>query len=159
MGESAFKFIRVDRFLDDINRSGCFDTEDMDGVTPNFHFVLASECPQDIEDCLDADGTLINDNITFVYGNENTDGQCSLLWSEGVNGERTLSIGEPQIAFNLDHDRYEIQAIFLVSGGMTYETEGSGYVIAYAINNRKIRVPSNLILPVDGMVCTIKYGG
>ncbi|MBO7377828.1 MAG: hypothetical protein J6U35_03020, partial [Clostridia bacterium] len=50
---SAFKFIKVDRFLDDINRSGCFDTEDMDGVTPNFHMVLASDCPLDIEECLD----------------------------------------------------------------------------------------------------------
>lgn len=159
MGESAFKFIKVDRFLDDINRSGCFDTEDMDGVTPNFHMVLASDCPLDIEDCLDGDGTLIDDNITFVTGNENTDGQCSLLWSKGVNGERTMSIGEAQISFNLDSDKHEIQAIFLVSGGLTFETEGSGYVIAYAINNRKVRVPSNLILPVDGMVATIRYGG
>ena len=160
MGESAFKFIKVDRFLDDINRSGCFDTEDMDGVTPNFHMVLASECPLNIEDCLDVDGTLIDtDDITYIQGNGETDGQCSLLWSKGINGERTLSIGESQVSFNLDTDKYEVQAIFLVSGGVTYETEGSGYVIAYAINNRKVKVPSQLILPVDGMVTTIKYGG
>ena len=46
--ESAFKFIKVDSFLDDMNRSGCFDTLDMDGVTPNFHMVLVSNCPDNI---------------------------------------------------------------------------------------------------------------
>ena len=54
MTDTVFEFTRVDSFMDDINREGCFDTNDMDGITPNYRIVLASDCPVNIEDCLDA---------------------------------------------------------------------------------------------------------
>ena len=63
---NQFKFIRVDSFFDDINREDCFDTEDMDGITPNYKFVLAESCPQNINDCLDSDGTLDTSVVTLL---------------------------------------------------------------------------------------------
>ena len=60
-----FKFRRVDNFLYDMNRKDCFDVADMDGVTNNFKFVLATACPSNIADCLDEDGTL-NDNVQIL---------------------------------------------------------------------------------------------
>ena len=158
--ESAFKFIKVDSFLDDMNRSGCFDTVDMDGVTPNFHMVLVSNCPDNIEDCLDEDGTLVDDGIDYLVPDNDTDGECALLWSKGINAERTLSFGGTSVSFNFDKTGYNLKAIFLVSGGLTFETEGSGYVIAYAINPKPIQLSNTqLQLNVDGMLTTIKYGG
>lgn len=160
MSDSAFKFVKVDNFLDDINRNGCFDTADMDGVTPNFQIVLVSNCPQNINDCLDEDGTLIDDEIDFLYGEGDTDGECSLLWSKGVNAERTLSFGNPVVSYSFDKTGYEVKGAFLVSGGVTFETEGSGYVLAYAINEKPIRLSdTNLTLNVDGMLTSIRYGG
>ena len=160
MSESAFKFIKVDSFLDDINRSGCFDTKDMDGVTPNYHMVLVSDCPDDIRECLDDDGTLIDDSITYIVPDGDTDGECSLLWTKGINAERTLSMGTTTVSYELDKVGYQLKAIFLVSGGLTFETEGSGYVIAYAINSKPLTLTdTQLILNVDGMITTIRYGG
>ena len=55
---------------------------------------------------------------------------------------------------------YEVKGAFLVSGGVTFETEGSGYVLAYAINEKPIRLSdTNLTLNVDGMLTSIRYGG
>ena len=56
---TVIDFIRVDSFLDDINRESCFDTNDMDGVSPNYRILLASDCSNDIDKCIDAEGTLI----------------------------------------------------------------------------------------------------
>ena len=89
-----------------------------------------------------------------------TDGECSLAWTRGINAERTLSFGNPVVSFNLDNTGYELKAIFLVSGGLTFETEGSGFVIAYAINPKPIVLTDTQItLNVDGMITTIRYGG
>lgn len=158
--KDAFKFIKVDSFWDDINRNGCFDTQDMDGVTPNYHMILVSECPDNIEDCLDDDGTLIDEGIDYLYSDGEFDGECALLWSKGINAERTLSFGGTSVTYSFDKAGYSIKAIFLVSGGLSYETEGSGYVIAYAINSKPITLTdTQLTLNVDGMITTVRYGG
>ena len=62
-GEYIFNFKRVDEFLDNINRDGCFDTQDMDGLNKNFRFVVSTNCPDNISNCLDEYGTL-NNNVT-----------------------------------------------------------------------------------------------
>lgn len=155
-----FEFIRVDSFLDDMNRPTAFDVNDMDGITKNYHFVLASSCPTAIDACIDSDGTLITRNgaveIVPVYGAN--DGAVSLLWEKGVNGERSMAVSETSVTFDLSSDNNTIQAIFLVSGGLTVDTEGTGYVLAYAINNEGITVKNQLVLQCDGMVVNIKYG-
>lgn len=156
---NKFKFIRVDSFFDDINREDCFDTQDMDGISPNFRFVLASECSQDIEKCLDVDGTLITPyNATTDIGVtladvEDDDGVCSLLWSKGVNGERTMSVADSTVSYDLGEDKVPVKAIFLVA-----INNGTGYVIAYSIFDKTLLFDGTLILPVDGMIWSVHYG-
>ena len=130
MSEYIFDFTRVDDFLDNINREGCFDTQDMDGLTPNYRMVLASDCPNDINECLDEDGTLNTDKVNIIQGLDSTDGQCALLWSKGINGERTMSIAQSTVVYDLGDRNEELKAVFLVN-----TVEGSGYVLAYAINS------------------------
>lgn len=148
-----FEFTRVDSFLDDINREGKFDTLDMDGITPNYKMVLASDCPQDINDCLDEDGTLTND-VAIIDTLGDDDGLCALYWQRGVNGERTMSIANSTVDYDLGDTSTELKAVFLVN-----IVEGTGYVLAYAINSYSFPIDGAVILPCDGMVWTIKYGG
>lgn len=162
MSEYIFEFTRVDTFLDDINREGCFDTNDMDGITKNYRMVLVRDCPDDIEECLDEDGTL-NDNVTYVgdldsetYANTllSEDGECALLYSKGINGERTISIADSTVNYDLGDTNDELKAVFLVN-----TVEGSGYVLAYAINSYSFPIDGEVILPCDGVLWTIRYGG
>ena len=149
----VFEFTRVDSFLDDINREGCFDTNDMDGITPNYRMVLASDCPNDINQCLDEDGTL-NENVTLVENLESEDGECALLWSKGINGERTISLANSTVNYDLGDNNDNLKAVFLVN-----TVEGSGYVLAYAINSYSFPIDGEIILPCDGTLWTIRYYG
>jgi len=153
MSDVIFEFTRVDSFLDDINREGCFDTNDMDGITPNYRMVLASDCPNDINECIDEDGTL-TDAVTLVENLGSNDGECCLLWSKGVNGERTMSIASSTVTYDLGDNRDSLKAVFLVN-----TVEGSGYVLAYAINSYAFSIDGEVILPCDGVVWTMAYGG
>lgn len=152
--EYIFEFNRVDNFLDDMNREGKFDTEDMDGITPNYRMVLVSDCPNDIEECIDDDGTLDTDKVTFVENLTDTDGECALLWSKGINGERTISIASSTVNYDLGDYNSDLKAVFLVN-----TVEGSGYVLAYAINSYSFPIDGEVILPCDGVLWTIRYGG
>lgn len=153
MSEYVFDFTRVDSFLDNINREGCFDTQDMDGLTPNYRVVLASDCPNDIEKCLDDDGTLNTAKVDIIQ-TDTEDGQCALLWSKGINGERSISIAQSTVVYDLGDRNEELKAGFLVN-----TVEGSGYVLAYAINSYTFPIDGEIILPIDGMLWSIKYGG
>ena len=153
MSDYIFDFTRVDNFLDDINREGCFDTQDMDGLTPNYRMVLVSDCPNDIEECIDDDGTLDTEKVTVIQ-TDTEDGECALLWSKGINGERTMSIAQSTVVYDLGDRNEELKAVFLVN-----TVEGSGYVLAYAINSYSFPIDGEVILPCDGMIWSIKYGG
>lgn len=154
MSDYIFDFTRVDNFLDDMNREGCFDTNDMDGLSPNYRMVLVSDCPNDINECLDEDGTLNTEKVTTIQGLSSEDGQCALLWSKGINGERTISIAQSTVVYDLEDRNEELKAVFLVN-----TVEGSGYVLAYAINSYSFPVDGEIILPCDGMLWNITYGG
>lgn len=149
-----FEFTRVDTFLDDINRDGKFDTADMDGLTKNYKMILVASCPSDINECLDVDGTINTDKCQLVQTLNENDGLCSLMWSKGINGERTMSIADSTVTYDLGDTNSELQAVFLVN-----MVEGSGYVLAYAINSYSFPIDGEVILPCDGMVWTIRYGG
>lgn len=153
VNQYIFEFNRVDSFLDDMNREGKFDIYDMDGVTKNYKMVLVSECPSDINDCLDEDGTLDGEKVHRIDGLGENDGMLSLLYSHGINGERTISISDSVVSYDLGDAQHEIQAVFLVN-----MVDGSGYVMAYAINNYRFPVEGEVLLPCDGMLWTIKYG-
>ena len=155
-----FSFVRVDNFLDDMNREDCFDTNDMDGVTPNYKIILVSECANDINDCLDEDGTLItpydaesNKGANIVVTDGDDDGMLSLLWSKGINGERSISATETVVTYDLGVESVPVKGAFLVD-----IASGSGYVLAYAINNKAVELDENLICPIDGMLWAIHYG-
>ena len=150
---NQFKFIRVDRFFDDMNREDCFDTEDMDCISPNFRFVLASDCKQNIEDCLDIDGTLDLNEVTLLDTDGADDGMCSMLWSQGINGERSMSISDSTVSFDIGEDTANIKGIFLCA-----VNNGTGYVIAYCILDKVLEVDGVLILPCNGMVWSVHYG-
>lgn len=155
MSEYSFEFTRVDDFLDNMNRDGKFDVLDMDGISKNYKMVLVSDCPNNIDECIDIDGTLLDDSVVHrieTLGVE--DGLCSLLWSKGINGERTLSISSSSVVYNIGDNVEDLKAVFLVN-----MVEGSGYVLAYAINSYTFSVTGEIILPCDGMLFSIKYGG
>ena len=160
MVNNIFEFTRVDGFLDNINRGTAFDVNDMDGVTKNYHFVLVEDCPSNIEDCIDDDGTLITEDgtVKIIESENDEDGAVALLWSKGINGERAISVADSSVSFDLGEDTKYLKAVFLVSGGLTYETEGTGFVLAYAINNTGIECKDVIILPCDGIVWSVKYG-
>ena len=147
-----FSFTLVDSFYDDLNRDDCFDSQDMDGVTPNYKFILASSCPQNINDCIDSDGTL-NDNVDIIYSDNDDDGLCALLWSKGINRERTMSVANTTVSFDFGDVKPSVQAIFLVN-----VANGSGYVLAYSIRGSAVEFQPVTVLPVDGMVWSIKHG-
>lgn len=158
MANSLFEFTRVDSFMDDINREDCFDTKDMDGITPNYKFILASDCADNIDDCIDEDGTLITPfengkGVNIVETENSDDGLVSMLWSQGVNGERTMSVADSTVQYSFGADAYDVKAIFLCN-----VADGTGYVIAYSINNKAITVDNDLILPCDGIVWSFRYG-
>lgn len=154
MSNTYFQFTRVDSFLDDMNRKDCFDTEEMDGVNKNFKLVLASSCPTDIEDCLDDFGTL-NDKVDIIDTIGDNDGEVALLWSKGINGERTLSIKDTSVTYSFADEITYLKAVFLVS-----YANGTGYVLAYSINNAQLEIQDDtLILPLDGMIWDIRYVG
>ena len=151
MSDVAFQLIRVDSFLDDMNRADKFDTALMDGLGNNYKFVLASSTPSNnIEDCIDVDGTLV-DEVELINTGNAGDGECALLWSKGINGERTISVASSTVSYSFD-EPVDIRAVFLVEIG-----SGSGYVLAYAINNEAFSVDGNMMCPVDGVVWTIRY--
>ena len=155
MPDYVFEFTRVDSFLDDMNREGKFDVLDMDGITKNYKMVLVSNCPNNIEDCIDEDGTLLDDDIvTRVETLGTDDGRCALLWGKGVNGERTISIASSTVNYDLGDANDNLKAVFLIN-----LVEGTGYVLAYAINSYSFPIDGEIILPCDGMLWTIKYGG
>ena len=153
MVNSEFKFTRVDNFLDDMNREDCFDTADMDGVSPNFKFVLVSQCPLNIEECIDVDGTLRDDVVDIINTENEEDGLCSLMWTRGVNGERSISVSDATVSYDLGEDIVNICGIFLVA-----INNGTGYVMAYSIFDKSFERRGTLILPCSGVVWSVRYG-
>lgn len=158
---TVIDFIRVDSFLDDINRESCFDTNDMDGVTPNYRIILASDCSNDIDRCIDAEGTLItpydaerDTGVNIIESLGDDDGFCSMMWSKGVNGERTMSVSDSSVTYSFGDASVQIKGFFLCN-----VADGSGYVIAYAILDKGMEQVGSLICPTDGMVWSMRYGG
>lgn len=156
---NLFEFIKVDSFLDDINREDCFDTQDMDGISPNYKILLASECATDINNCIDEDGTLItpynaetDTGVNLVESEGDEDGLVSLLWSKGINGERTMSVADSLVSYDFGVNTVQVKGAFLVS-----VTNGSGYVIAYSINNKTVEIDNTFLSPVTGMIWSMRY--
>lgn len=161
MSNAYFQFRRVDNFSRDKNRKDCFDVLDMNGVDLNYKLVLASNCSNNIEDCLDEEGTLKEWSSDEKKGVEilNTlgerDGLVALLYSNGINGEETISINTTSVTYELTDSIDYVKGIFLVS-----YANGSGYVLAYSINNVPLEIQDDtLILNTVGMIWGSHYTG
>lgn len=138
----VFDFTRVPRFMDDINREDCFDTDDMDGVNNNYEFVFATSCPANIDDCLTVNGTIDTTNVSLYSSGT---GACKLLWSHGVNGNRVMSIANNSVTIDIGDVDIELKAMFL-------RDATTGYVLAYSINDRAVMVTNQVIFPVNGVL-------
>ena len=159
MANAYFQFRRVDKFFYNMNRKDCFDLADMNGVDENYKLVLASNCSTNIEECLDEDGTLKEWDSTTNTGVEilNTlgerDGLLPLLYTEGINGEGTISMNTTSVTYEMTDEIDYVKGIFLVS-----YSNGSGYVLAYSINNVPLEIQDDaLILNTVGMIWGSHY--
>ena len=143
-----FSFSRVDDFLELLIDDENITTHLFDGVTKNFRLVLAETCPSNIDDCLNADGTLNDSGMEFITGAGTNDGACALLWSKGTNGNRTIQIADSSVTYDLDDETYLLKAAFLVLAQ-------TGKVLCYSINNAPMSIKDTFTAPVGGMVWSI----
>ena len=144
--------IIMDNFFDNLNREGCFDSQDMYGVRLNYRIVFANRLPDGystINDCLDSEGTL-NENVGIIDIGD--DGLIPLLWSPGININRVLSCPSSSIVVDLGDVNVQIVGVFLVDNA-------TGYVIAYNIQDKGININRDqAIFPVQGMLLNIHTG-
>lgn len=143
-----FSFSRVDDFLELMIDDENITTHLFDGVTKNFRIILAETCPSNINDCLNADGTLKDEDMEIIIGAGENDGACALLWSKGVNGNRTIQIADSSVTFDLDDNTYLLKGAFLVLAQ-------TGKVLCYSINNAPMSVTDTFTAPLGGMVWSI----
>lgn len=154
MANAYFQFRRVDTFGRDKNRKDCFDVMDMNGVDLNYKLVLASNCSSNIADCIDEDGTLkewdsdTNSGVEILNTLGEQDGLVPLLYSMGLNGEETISVNATSVTYELTDSIDYVKGIFLTS-----YANGSGYVMAYSINNAPLEIQDDtLMLNIVGMI-------
>ena len=143
-----YSFTKVDNFHEILIDREEITTALFDGVTKNFRIVLVEACPGNIEDCLNDDGTLNDDVVSDIYGENSTDGQCALLWNIGVNSNRTITISDSNVNYTLGDGTFMLKGAFLV-------VEQSGIVLAYSINNGVMPITKSFNAPVDGVVWSI----
>lgn len=144
--EYIFNFRRVDNFLDNINREGYFDTEDMDGLNKNFRFMVSTDCPDNIDDCLDEFGTL-NNKVTLLDIGDN--GLVAINYNHGINGNRYISIAQGSFQIDVGDGFTDLKALFLCSAD-------TGYVIAYSIVPKTVRVKNEVVFPVNGVIWDVR---
>lgn len=144
---------KVDSFHDNINREGCFDSQDMDGVSKNYRIVFASGLPDGaarVEDCLDEEGTL-NEQVEIV----DTGDDCliSLKWEQGINANRYITLGDvSSIVVDLGDVNISIVGVFLVDNN-------TGFVMAYNIQDKGIKINKDqAIFPLEGLLWSIHDG-
>ena len=131
-----FDWSRTPLFLTKWGKS--FDVASMNGAS-NFQLVVASYSPSDIEDCLDANGTLNND-VTVAQAID-----CGLKWQDDViklNADVTWSIGDSIVP---------LKALFL-------RDKNSGFVLGYSINNTSFEVTNQLKFNKDTIFWSIING-
>lgn len=142
-----YSFTKVDNFHEILIDREEITTSLFDGVTKNFRIVLVEACPSNIEDCLNLDGTLDDDKVSYITG-EDGDGQCALLWNVGTNSNRTITISDANVSYTLGDGTFMLKGAFLV-------VENSGIVLAYSINNGVMPITKSFNAPVGGVVWSI----
>ena len=136
-----FDFRRTPNFMDNFNKE--FDVDDMNGTDKEFQFVLASSCPDNIDDCL-TDGSLDNDVVPI------TTEDVSLLWNKGVDNDRSITLGgNTSVTIDVGNINVYMKAIFL-------RAKTSGYVMAYCILTKPVPITEQVVLPAEGVIWQIR---
>lgn len=143
-----FSFTRVDRFLKLLINDSTITTDLFDGTSKNFRVVLAESCPDNIDECLNSDGTLDSSKVSVFNGTGSEDGLCSLVWADGVNNNCSISVANSNISWNFGDNTYLFKAAFLV-------VASTGRVLCYSINNAPIPVKTGMNSPIDGMIWSV----
>lgn len=147
-----YKLKKVDSFHDNINREGCFDSQDMNGVDLNYRIVFASKLPsymETVNDCLDDEGTL-NEDVELIDTGDDT--LIALLWNEGINANRYISCATSSIVVDLGDVNVTVAGLFLVDNN-------TGFVMAYNIQDKEIKINKDqAVFPLDGLLWSIHDG-
>ena len=141
----VFDLHRTPNFVDNMNRSGCFDVNHMDGSTKRYEFVLASACGNNIEDNLT--NNALNNNVTVI--NVGTTGQVALKYTNIGGNNRTISSPPSDLTITIGNNDVFLKGLFL-------RDRTTGYVLAYSIFDKSFPITNNMVIPKDRILWTIK---
>jgi len=142
---------KVDSFHDNINREGCFDSQDMDGTSLNYRLVFASKLPNfgNVNELFDDEGTLV-DGVELVDTGDDT--LIALTWNKGINANRYITCATSSILVDLGDVNVTVQGVFLVDNN-------TGFVMAYNVQDKSIKINKDqAIFPLDGLLWSIHDG-
>ena len=130
-----FDFYRVDTFFEQFNKK--FDVSDMDG-TNNFEIVVSSYSPNNINECLNNDGTLNTSVVTGTYVQN-----LPLLWANN-----TVKVAF-DVTFNFGTSIVPLKSLFI-------RDKTTGYVMGYSIFMTTFNVTNQLVLDADTILWSIE---
>lgn len=141
----VFDLHRTPNFVDNMNRSGCFDVNHMDGSTKRYEFVLASNCGDNIEDNLT--NNALNNNVTVI--NVGTTGQVALKYTNIGGNNRTISSPPSDLTITIGNNDVFLKGLFL-------RDRTTGYVLAYSIFDKTFPITNEMVIPKNRILWTIK---
>ena len=130
-----FDFYRVDTFFEQFNKK--FDVSDMDG-TNNFEIVVSSYSPNNINECLNNNGTLNTSVVTGTYVQN-----LPLLWANN-----TVKVAF-DVTFNFGTSVVPLKSLFI-------RDKTTGYVMGYSIFMTTFNVTNQLVLDADTILWSIE---
>ena len=141
----VFDLYRTPNFVDNMNRSGCFDVNHMDGSTKRYEFVLASACGNNIGDNLT--NNALNSNVTVI--NVGTTGQVALKYTNIGGNNRTISSPPSDLTITIGNNDVFLKGLFL-------RDRTTGYVLAYSIFDKSFPITNKVVIPKNRILWTIK---
>ena len=142
-----FDFIRTPNFLNNMNQSGKFNVNKMDGQHKYYEFVLASNCADNIEDNLDGNGNLKTDG-TISKINIGTSGQVILNFTSLGGNNRQIVSQSTNLVIDMGDVNTFLKGVFLREISTTYP-------IAYCIFETAIPVTGTITIPKNSVIWTI----
>ena len=130
-----FDFYRVDTFFEQFNKK--FDVSDMDG-TNNFEIVVSSYSPNNINECLNSNGTLNTSVVTGTYVQN-----LPLTWANN-----TVKVAF-DVTFNFGTSVVPLKSLFI-------RDKSTGYVMGYSIFMTTFNVTNQLVLDADTILWSIE---
>lgn len=130
-----FDFNRVDSFFDEWNKK--FDVEDMNGSN-NFEIVVSSYSSNNIDECLNANGTLNTTVVTGTYSQN-----LALTWANN-----TIKVAF-DVTFNFGDNIVPLKSAFI-------RDKSTGYVMGYSIFMNTFNVTNQLVVDAETVLWSIE---